>query len=223
MTANGRLNLLSCAIFALILLLINVVYFVAYGGGHYPSCGPVCIIFLNVAALSLFLPAALSGKDDEKNQRAALKIICVAYLVVEIAVAWCFLRAGSTALSAGLTQGILCGVFLISLFVMARASVSSSGAIQQERDSRSLLLLEAAATLRVALAEARSASERDALREAIAVLQSTPLASAPQLDVIDNQIASAAQTLAEQPSDVNCGTLCRLLRRRQTMLTLVKQ
>lgn len=223
MTAHARFNLFSCAVYVLILALTNVVYFVAYGGGHYPSCGTISIIFLNIAVLSLFLPVALSGQGDEKNQRSALKYLCIAYLVIEVIVAWWLLRADSTSLHAGLSQGILCGVFLICLFGVARSSAASNAAMEKARVSRSLPLLEATANLRIALSEAQSATQKEALREALAVIQSTPLAWAPGLDVIDSQISAAASTLVNEPSATNSGTLCRLLRRRQTMLSLIQQ
>lgn len=209
-------------IYIIIAIACNGLYFFACNG-EYPDCGTISMIFVNIAVLSQFLPLITSTQSEEKNQKNGQHLLCSIYLVIEILVAaFCLIKDKSLA-TAGSIQIILLSLFLIVYFSIAKANLKTNTSIREANVNRSSPILDACASLKIAIAECQNPIQRNILRETYAELSSMPSVSNFHLNQIDGEILTNISILCQNPNDTLKKELSRLINRRKTMLMVISQ
>lgn len=200
----------------------NLAYFIGYND-NYPDCGTLSIVFFNIALLCQLLPRLTIKNNVEKNQKNGQHLLASVYLGIEIIAAFFCISKDTSVKTACIIQLVLLGIFLASLFGMARAIIKTNESLKEFKGNRSTPLLEANAVLGCGLTQAVSPFEKNILREIMAELNTIPSTSNHSLLEIDQKILSKANMLCSECTQAGAKELSMLINRRKTMMMIFNQ
>lgn len=203
-------------------LLGNALYFI-YFEDSYPNCGVACVVFFNLAFLSLFLPMFATAVTKSEYLKSGLQLLAWGYFFIEVLLAVCLLGNNSPAKTALLWQAAFFVIFIALFFYIDNSNRKTNTTIRMTKEAISPSLLEAKMIISDKLTLTSDPVEAAALRSALADLNSSPISSFPHTADLESRILSLANELISEPGREISASFSQLVMRRNNMIRIMQQ
>lgn len=195
----------------------NGVYFLSFKNDE-PPCGPLCMIFFNIAFMCLFLPFLSSKVKDSSYLKGGENIFCLWYFIIETIIAFLFIYNDGSSNAALVIQMLLLGLFLILFFSMSFSNQKTNKSLKQFESTQSQDLLKARLNLQIALTKASDVVIKERIHSLISEINSSPIHTKPDTMVIEKLICEKSSNISNYSQLYHFEEISNLLNQRKFLL-----